>query len=114
MSGKDDRGVILKNLREKVGLTDAQLAAMLGVSETSVSLYQSGKRSPRPAILEKMAEIFQVPIEYLMGKTTSSFNIVQLLTDQNINISLYEKEMTMDDRLKILQFIIEHFVNNKK
>jgi len=53
----------IKPLREQKNLTQKQLAIMVGVSVTSICLYETGKRSPRTNHLEKLIKIFDLEIE---------------------------------------------------
>lgn len=56
-------------LRKAKGLTQGDLSAKLGISRSSISMYESGERMPRPKDLEAIADFFNVDIDYLMGRT---------------------------------------------
>lgn len=43
------------------------IADELGVSKQAVSAWRTGIRSPKKSVLEKIAEIYNVSIEWLMG-----------------------------------------------
>jgi transcriptional regulator with XRE-family HTH domain len=58
---------ILKNLRTQRNMSQADLARLLGISRSAVSSYENGSRSPDKDILLKIAVIFQVSIDYLLG-----------------------------------------------
>ena len=61
-------GEILKNLRKEKGLSQAELAKILGVSKSTVGMYEQSKRSPRSdVILMRIAGYFNVSIDYLKG-----------------------------------------------
>ena len=62
-----DFGMILKKLRLEEGLTQAQLAERLGVTKSVVSYYELHERTPSPEILIKLAAIFHVSTDYLLG-----------------------------------------------
>lgn len=51
----------LRALRVGMGLTQAQLADKLGVSNLTVSRWEQGKGMPAPKNIKKMSEIFGVP-----------------------------------------------------
>ena len=57
----------LKDLRTKAGLTQKQLADRLGVTSSVVSYYELSERSPSPEVLVKLARIFHVSTDYLLG-----------------------------------------------
>ena len=48
----------IKTLRKQCGLTQKQLAKRLGVCESTVSNYESGKHEPTPEMLAKIAQLF--------------------------------------------------------
>ena len=50
---------IRRALREHHGLSQGQLARLLGVDRASVSRYESGERSPRPSVAERYLEILE-------------------------------------------------------
>lgn len=54
----------LKELRTKAGMTQKELAKMIGVSEASIGFYENGKSNPTDENLQKMSIIFKVdPID---------------------------------------------------
>ena len=56
-------GTKLKALREGHGLTLDGLADVLGISQSAVGMYETGKRIPRDEIKIRIAEYFSVPVE---------------------------------------------------
>lgn len=54
-------------LRRKKGMTQEQLAAALGVTNQSVSKWESGQNCPDIQLLPELARIFDVTIDSLMG-----------------------------------------------
>ena len=62
-----DFGLRLKTLRKQAGLTQKQLAAQLGITKSVVSFYELQSRSPSPEVLAKLAQIFHVSADYLLG-----------------------------------------------
>ncbi len=64
---------ILKQLRLEKGLMQTKIAEDLGISKSSYSLYESGKREPNMEMLEKIADYFNVDIDFLLGRTNKMF-----------------------------------------
>ena len=62
-------GFILKNLRMSRGITQGELATMLDVSRSTVGMYETGGREPDFETMEAIADIFNVDMDYLMGRT---------------------------------------------
>ncbi len=62
---------ILKSLRKKQKITQDELASMLDVGKTTVSNYETGYSSPDKDTIIKMASIFNVSIDYLLGRIST-------------------------------------------
>lgn len=63
-------GLRLKELREKKGYSQAQLARILGVKQSTVGMWESGKNKPQNPSLEALANMFNVSTDYLLGRDT--------------------------------------------
>ena len=57
----------IKELREKEGLTQKQLAKKAGLADNTLSQYETGKRHPRFEVWQKIADYFDVSVPYLQG-----------------------------------------------
>jgi transcriptional regulator with XRE-family HTH domain len=62
-------GKRLKKLRLKKGLTQAELAKMLNIGESTISFYEAGKREPDYEMLNRFADLFNVSVDYMLGRT---------------------------------------------
>lgn len=62
-------GERIKKQREIKELNQKQLADMLGISPSTVGMYEQNRRSPDKDMLLKLAEIFNVSVDYLLGTT---------------------------------------------
>jgi len=61
-------GNIIKELRTKFAMTQIELADRLNLSQKAVSFYELDQRIPPPDILLKLSQIFNVTVDYLLGK----------------------------------------------
>ena len=69
-------GAIIRELREKKQLTQAELAEKLYVSDKTVSKWENGKGYPDLSLLEGLAGALDVSVaELLSGKTVSNVNV---------------------------------------
>ncbi|MDI3548173.1 MAG: hypothetical protein PWR10_1825 [Halanaerobiales bacterium] len=59
----------LKKLRKEKGLYQKELAKIIGVSDGAIAMYETGKRTPDKEILDKLANYFDVSVDYLLGRT---------------------------------------------
>lgn len=58
--------------RKKINKTQAEVAKSIGIARTTYAMYEQGKREPDYATLEKLANFFDVSIDYLLGRTEES------------------------------------------
>lgn len=69
-------GAVIKELREKANLTQAELAEKLCVSDKTVSKWETAKGYPDISLLEPIAKIFHVSItELISGNAVSNVNV---------------------------------------
>ncbi|SMO61774.1 repressor LexA [Balnearium lithotrophicum] len=59
-------GKKIKLLRERKGLTQQELAELIGTTQQTVAYWEVGQRKPRYSKLQKLAEVFGVPISYFL------------------------------------------------
>ena len=57
----------LKELRKETHMTQNELANMLGMAKGTVAMWEMGKRNPSLEALEKMSEIFDRRVDYILG-----------------------------------------------
>lgn len=94
-------GKRLKELRENQGITQADLAASLNVSRQSISGYENDAVEPSLDIIVKIADIFNVSLDYLLCRSKEKYN---LNLEQANN-----KELL----LKIYTILAEYDINKK-
>ena len=66
-------GERIKYLREKNGFTQKDIATRLGVEPAAISKYELDMREPNIEAIKKLATIFNVSIDYLLGRTPDVF-----------------------------------------
>ena len=59
----------IKDLREDRDLRQSDLARATGIDQRTISNYETGKTSPDAYALIKLADFFDVSIDYLVGRT---------------------------------------------
>jgi transcriptional regulator with XRE-family HTH domain len=70
----------LKELREKRGLTQDQIADLTKINRATYSNYESGRRKPPGKKLELLAKFYKVSVDYLLtGKENTDFDIADAL-----------------------------------
>ena len=69
-------GNTIKTLRERNSMTQLMLAEKLGVSDKTISKWETGKGYPDITLLEPIAKAFQVSVtELISGNTISNANV---------------------------------------
>ena len=64
-----DFATTIKRLRMDRGITQEQLASMLKVSRSTIGMYETGSREPDFETCEAIADIFNVDMDYLLGRS---------------------------------------------
>lgn len=62
-------GTNLKKIRQNNDLTQEELAKRINTSRSNIANYENDKNMPSIDILEKLSEIFNCSIDYLLGKS---------------------------------------------
>ncbi len=68
----------LATLRERAGLSKAELARRIGVSTRMMFFYEEGRHTPTPQRLQKMAEALRCDVEELTGVRRGEEGLVDL------------------------------------
>jgi len=58
----------LRELRKQQNLTMREFGEKFGLAESTISLYETGKRDPENNLLIKFADYFNVSIDFLLGR----------------------------------------------
>lgn len=62
----------LKEIRERRKISQADLSRILNVSPSAVGMWEQGRREPDYATLNALADVFDVSVDYLLGREDSS------------------------------------------
>lgn len=118
--------VRLKELRIEKGETQKELAKCLEIGRTTVSEYESGKIVPKQEGLLKIANHFNVSVDYLTGVSNERATLKQNVTDldalfntiHHILLNEYNTPVTYDNKILshkhklIIDGYIEHIRDN--
>lgn len=66
----------IHDLRHAHGLSQQELADKIGVSKSSINMYERGDRVPRPNVQEALADYFNVDLDYLTGRSERTTRLV--------------------------------------
>jgi transcriptional regulator with XRE-family HTH domain len=59
----------LKALRQEKNVTQRAIANHLNITDTAYGFYEQGKNYPNMDILIKLADYFEVSLDYLVGRS---------------------------------------------
>ncbi len=88
----------LKALRVQNGYTRKQVSELVSISVSMVGFYESGERLPSLPILVRLAGLYKVSVDYLLGVNTDSRETLSL-------------EGLTDDQMKAVRLTVECFHN---
>ena len=107
----------IKELRTEKGITQADLAKILKISDRAVGYYENGDREPDYSTLLKIATYFDVSIDYLLGvsdiKNTNSDSSLE--TKDERLVAFYEGYNDLDEADKdVLMATFDAFIKARK
>lgn len=99
---------IIKELREEKNCSQEELGKYIGVSHTSIKNWELGINEPKASYIIKLAQIFNVTTDYLLGITEDySVNTISssdLSDDQQYIVNEYNK-LSSTDKQKIINYM---------
>lgn len=81
----------IKELRQKNHMSQIRLSIELEVSQETVSAYENGKYYPSFQTLLKLSEIFNLPIDYIMGLSDENTVTKSIRADESELLTLFRK-----------------------
>ena len=101
---------MLAYYRKRDGYSQRELAKKIGVSASTIGMYESGKRFPEHEIEEALAKIFNVSLNDLRGIVVDySYH----LDDAEFDIVM-EYRKADDDTKKMISEMISYFITQSK
>lgn len=105
----------LKILRQEKNVLQKDIANYLNISASAYGFYEQGKRTPDANIIKKLADYFNVSVDYLIGKTNIKESADDILNNENYTIALHSDhdydELPDEARQEIANFI--EYIKNK-
>ena len=89
----------LREMREKKGENQEQIAKLLGISRTSNTKYENGLHDPSMESLNILAEHFNVSTDYLLGRTDDPTppGDDREISDDDIRFALFDGKKVDDE-----------------
>ena len=109
MTNKTACGNILKELRKGLRMTQTDVTVKTGIAQEMISDYEGGKKLPETANLQKLEDIYNTSLDYLLGrkdkvqsKAEINSDLAELLNNQRKYLAPNENFLT-DDEIKSLK-----------
>lgn len=96
----------LKQLRAEKNMTQIDLAAALEVSKGTIAMWETGKRRPNFETLERLSELFDKQVGYILGTSDDSSSAtlredeIRLLGSWTVEedmLEVFQKFASLDD-----------------
>ena len=91
----------LKELRAKAGLKQSQLGEKVGVSASTIGMYEQGRRSPDREMLIKLSNVFNVSVDYLLGNDKNNTDDTDLFNGLKGDNFKFLKKVHDNEMVKI-------------
>lgn len=95
----------LRELRKEKGMSLKELGAVVNVAESTMSLYENGKRQPDYETLLKLAEYFGVTVDYLLR----GGNETECLPKELVILNRNAKKLSPEQLKKLLDMALVMF-----
>jgi transcriptional regulator with XRE-family HTH domain len=76
----------IRELRERAGYSQSELARRLSVTRSSVNAWESGLSAPTAVYIVELAKLFRVTSDYLLDLDTSSTLNLSGLTEEELRL----------------------------
>lgn len=92
----------IRDLREASGWKQAELAAKLGASRSTISKYETGDRQLDPGTICTLCDLFGCTADYLLGRAESP---MQVISDEDARILAAYHDASPRDRALVDQIL---------
>ena len=105
----------LKTIRLRRGLTQNAVAERLGITRPAYTAYESGNREPDFELLSKLASIYNVSTDYLLGVDIPSWasekDVMDLeeLLQSNVNMAYGGESLTEAEKQRVKDILTTLF-----
>lgn len=99
----------LKALRDERGWFQKHVADKLNIKSNTLSGYENGTRSPDPEMLVRIAELYNVSVDYLLGREGNPLDYYKnkIVTEfPDIDLMFRDMEnLSADDMKEVYEYI---------
>lgn len=103
----------IRELRKNLGLTQSEFAEKIGVDSKMISYYENGKSLPSVDALVKIAELFDVSIDYLLLENAPKRSLKQM-GDVELMEQISELDKLTEEDRESIKHIIKSLITKNK
>lgn len=97
-----DCSLVLRQLRAEHKYTQEEIAKLIGVSRISYSLWETSQRSPSKRYCEKICDIYNIDLNYLLG-----FSPKKNSNSDGINVVVFHNNELTEDVLILPTYFLD-------
>lgn len=87
-------------------INDFELKTGIKLLKSAVSMYENGQRIPETELLEKLADYFEVSMDYLLGRSSTRLDIVYKTIDNMADLFSRLSENDKDAATHYMKYLI--------
>ena len=112
----------IKRLRKKKGWSQAELAKQIDSHLSNINRIETGKYNPSLSLITKLAEVFDVTIDYLISNTKKDFQEVKIEDKSLLQRVKLIDSLNPEDKKAVIRIIdslltkekVFYLLNNQK
>ena len=89
-------GNTIRELRKEKKMSQSELGKFIGVSQTTVTAWETGRAEPSSTFISKLADLFNVSTDYPLGRSDNKKKPYSVLTDKEKKDIALQAEKLME------------------
>ena len=109
---KEELGQLIRTMRLSRNMTQSDLAKKIGQSQSSITMYETGRREPDFETMEALADAFNVPLHTLFPNDSdhaSNESYIRIKYDETRTLATGFEKMPKEKREKLIAFARDYF-----
>jgi transcriptional regulator with XRE-family HTH domain len=106
-------GARLKKTRQEKGLSQSDLATIVGIHYTQIGRYENKGAKPAADVLARIANVLEVSSDYLMNGTTNQI-VSDTLSDKELLNQFILIEKMSDSDKNVVKILLDAFITKKQ
>lgn len=114
-------GNTIRELRKEKKMSQSELGKFIGVSQTTVTAWETGRAEPSSTFVSKLADLFNVSTDYLLGRSEKEKNDIAVQAEKLMdgiesgeNLNFYGEPATEEQKERLLIAIQTAMEMNKR